>query len=398
MNNHAEVTKSKNERMTSNMAKRGENIYKRKDGRWEARVIKGHDVSGKALYAYFYGRSYKEVKDKIFAPVSFVADNPTIVSATPEDTTRFEEILQLWLERKKLGLKESSYVKYFNLINNHIKPSLGDYPLTCINSAMLNSFIAEKYKTGKLNSTNGLSVKTLKDIMTVIKAVLRFAKDEGLLSDGASVSVTFPREKPKEMRVLSKDEQLALEKHLCNDMNLSKLGILICLYTGLRIGEICSLRWGNVSLEKRTLTVSDTMQRVQTLDSSDTAKTKVIVDEPKSDCSLRTIPIPDCLIDKLEMFRQANPSAYLLTGEVGCYIEPRTYQNHFKAHILAVGIKDANFHSTRHTFATRCIEVGFEIKSLSEILGHANVNITLNRYVHPSFDLKRSNMNKLTLN
>ena len=234
------------------MPRRGENIYKRKDGRWEARVIKGYDEHGKALYAYFYGRTYKEVKEKIFTPHSFIKNNgiPTVhmpiaaggiaVGCASEEMMRFGVVLDSWLERKKIGLKESSHVKYFNLINNHIKPSLGDYTLSGINSATLNSYITDKHKFGKVSKqgvATGLSEKTLKDIVVVIKSALRFAKDEGLLSYFTPINVVMPREKSKDMRVLSKDEQATLEKFLCNDIDLSKLGILLCLYTGLRIGE-----------------------------------------------------------------------------------------------------------------------------------------------------------------
>ena len=378
------------------MARRGENIYKRKDGRWEARIIKGHNEQGKTLYTYFYGNSYKEVKDKIYLSLSSVNYESTAAVGASDDAPYFGAVLDSWLNHKKVRLKESSYVKYFNLINNHIKPSLEKHTLTGITSAVLNSFIAEKHKTGNRKAAGGLSEKTIKDIITLIKSVLRYAKEEGLMSD-VNFNLVFPRDKLKEMRVLTKDEQAALEKHLCSDMDASKLGVLICLYTGLRIGEVCALKWSDIALDEHTLTVRRTMQRVQTIDDSCDSKTKVLVTEPKSDCSVRVIPLPDCLIEKLGVFRPACPDSYVLTGKAERYLEPRTFQNHFKAYVAGSGIKEANFHSTRHTFATRCVELGFEIKSLSEILGHANVNITLNRYVHPSFDLKRSNMNRLSL-
>jgi len=379
------------------MAKRGENIYKRKDGRWEARVIKGYTVQGKALYAYFYGRTYKEVKDKIFMSHPYVMiESMDATNMGDEATPRFENVLDAWLKNKRIGLKHSSYIKYFNFVKSHIKPSLGHHALSSITSAMLNSYIAEKLKTKNCGTRACLSEKTMKDIMTVIKSVLKFAKEEGLMSETTNINLTLPREKPKEMRVLSKDEQAVFEKCLCSDMDESKHGILLCLYTGLRIGEICSLKWSDIALDEHTLSVSRTMQRIQTLDDSSPTKTKILITEPKSDCSIRTIPLPDCLMEKLKVFNPACPNAYFLTGETERYIEPRTYQNHFKAYVANSGIKDANFHTTRHTFATRCVELGFEIKSLSEILGHANVNITLNRYVHPSFELKRDNMNKLS--
>jgi len=370
------------------MAKRGENIYKRKDGRWEARVLKGYNEQGKAVYAYFYGRSYKEAKDKIFMFLPCSKDDPA--GAPNGNALLFESVLDSWLNHSRIKLKDSSYVKYRNLINNHIKPSLGKCPLTDITGELLNIYAAEKLKTGKRDAPGGLSEKTVKDIMTVIKSILRFANVD------VNIKLSLPREKTKEMRVLSKNEQAILEGHLCSDMDESKLGIFLCLYTGLRVGEVCALKWSDISIEDGTLTVSRTMQRIQALDDICSSKTKVLVTDPKSDCSTRTIPLPDCLMDKLTKFRPISSNTYFLTGEAGRYIEPRTYQNHFKSYIASSGIKDANFHTTRHTFATRCVELGFELKSLSEILGHANVNITLNRYVHPSFDLKRDNMNKLS--
>ena len=376
------------------MAKHGENIYKRKDGRWEARVIKGYSESGKALYAYFYGRTYREAKEKILASIPLMYNSHS--EQTNIATPRFGAVLDSWLEHKKADVKQSTFAKYFNTVNNHIKPQLGEYHFPEINSALINNFVGEKQKSGKYNASGGLSEKTARGIISVIKAALKYAKQELMLPE-ISLSLSVLRDKPKDMRVLTKEEQTALEKYLCADIDESKLGILLCLYTGLRVGEICALKWCDISLDVNMLTVRRTMQRVQTLDGGGSRKTKVIETDPKSDNSARTIPLPECVLDKLKCFRPDAANAYLITGEADRYIEPRTYQNRFKTYIIGSGIKDANFHSTRHTFATRCVELGFEIKSLSKILGHANVNITLDRYVHPSFDMKRDNMNKLSL-
>ena len=160
--------------------------------------------------------------------------------------------------------------------------------------------------------------------------------------------------------------------------------------------ELCALKWENISLENATLKVQKTLQRIQETNKGASTKTKIVITEPKSKCSIRDIPIPKFLVEIARQFLDS-PKAYILTGDKSKYVEPRTMQNHFKQFVDACGIEDANFHALRHTFATRCIELGFEIKSLSEILGHANVNITLNRYVHSSFDLKSANMNKLVL-
>ena len=377
------------------MPKRGENIYRRRDGRWEARVVKHYNERGKAVYAYFYGRTYREAKDKMFMSLPYVNSNSTPQQKKDGSACRFETLLDMWLENSKLRLKESSCVKYQNTIKKHIKPYLGEYLLSDITNAVLNKFIADNLNAFRNDGRdNGISGKTMKCILSIIKSALNYAKDESLLSS-FNINVALPKEKPESIRVLSADEQATLERFLCTDMDESKFGIYLCLYTGLRIGEACSLKWSDISIEEGLLKVSKTMQRIQAFDADSPSKTKVIITDPKSSFSVRTIPLPNCLMDKLKLLRTTDRNAYVLTGESGRYIEPRTYQYRFKTYLSECGIEGASFHSLRHTFATRCVALGFEIKSLSEILGHANVNITLNRYVHPSFDLKRSNMNKL---
>lgn len=204
------------------------------------------------------------------------------------------------------------------------------------------------------------------------------------------------KKKEKEMRVFSIAEQEALVRVLITDMDLYKFGVLLSLYTGIRIGELCALKWEDFSLSEGVLKVRKTMQRIQDTDNVASHKTKVIITEPKSICSIRTIPLPT-FIAEITYRYVTNPGAFILTGDSNRYVEPRTMQNRFKGYVRESGIATANFHALRHTFATRCVEVGFEVKSLSEILGHANVNITLNRYVHSSLELKHLNMNKLTL-
>lgn len=195
------------------------------------------------------------------------------------------------------------------------------------------------------------------------------------------------------MRVLSKKEQQQLECVLMQDTDLTKFMVLLCLYTGIRIGEACALRWEHLQLDSGILKVRETMQRIQAPQNI-AAKTRVIITEPKSACSKRDIPLPKFLIQYAAQF-QTERKAFVLTGETDQFIEPRTLQNRFRNYVKASRIEHANYHALRHTFATRCVELGFEIKSLSEILGHSNVNITLNKYVHSSIELKKQNMEKL---
>lgn len=172
------------------------------------------------------------------------------------------------------------------------------------------------------------------------------------------------------------------------------MGILLCLYTGLRLGEICALTWKDILMDEQCLYIHQTMQRIQVKDNTG-KKTAVIIMPPKSGCSIRRISIPDEIRQLLSQI-QKQDKAYLLTGMVHSYVEPRNMENRFKAVTKECNIIDVNFHALRHTFATRCVELGFDVKSLSEILGHASVNITMNRYVHPSMEHKKKNMNLLS--
>lgn len=262
-----------------------------------------------------------------------------------------------------------------------------------ISTQLIEGFIETQLNSGRLDKTGGLSAKTVTDILTIVKSTMEYARYNNLMVS-CNLSKLTIKKKDKEMRVLCQFEQDALIRVLITDMDLYKFGVLLSLYTGIRIGELCALQWEDISIVNSTLKIRKTMQRIQETNIGAASKTKVIITEPKSDCSIRDIPLPSFLVEIAGQFA-GHPKAFILSGKRGKYVEPRTMQNHFKAYIAESGIDNANFHALRHTFATRCVEVGFEIKSLSEVLGHSNVNITLNRYVHSSFELKHTNMNKL---
>ena len=374
------------------MSKRGENIYKRKDGRWEGRYIKHYDANGKAKYGYLYGKTYAELKSKL-RDMQARLQNGALPDSTK--TILYSEVLMAWLQSTRINVKESTYMRYKQLIDKHITVALGSYPLSKISTQLVERFVEEQLKNGRIDGYGGLSPKTVTDIITIVKSSMDYASYHGFAVT-CNLSKLSVKKKDKEMRVLSPQEQKQLTSVLLCDTDLTKVGVLISLYTGIRIGELCALRWENLSVEDRTLRVRETMQRIQCPEVTETSRTKIVITEPKSQCSIRDIPLPDFLIDIIRQY-QNTPKAFVLTGDRNTFIEPRTMQNRFQRFVEASGIDSANYHALRHTFATRCVEVGFEIKSLSEILGHANVNITLNRYVHSSFDLKYANMNKLTI-
>lgn len=373
------------------MPRKGENIYKRKDGRWEGRYIQQYNDQGKPKYGYVYARTYNEVK-QLLIDKKASQTKPDIVHTS---NLKYEDLLDEWMQFSRINIKESTYARYTHLINTHIKPLLGKYPISKISTQLIETYIDNQLKCGRIDGKGGLSAKTVSDILTIIKSSFDYAiyNNVHIICNFSKLSI---KQQKKDIRVLTVKEQNVLVGILTEDMDLFKFGTLFALYTGIRIGELCALKWENISLENATLKVQKTLQRIQETNKGASTKTKIVITEPKSKCSIRDIPIPTFLVEIASRFLDS-PKAYILTGDKSKYVEPRTMQNHFKQLVDACGIEDANFHALRHTFATRCIELGFEIKSLSEILGHANVNITLNRYVHSSFDLKSANMNKLVL-
>lgn len=369
------------------MSRRGENIYKRKDGRWEARFIKGKDISGKTKYGYLYGRSYAEVKDKLCS----VGNVQNDIFPKTENGKTVSQLCGIWLDEVKTQLKPSSYVKYRNLIKNHILPSIGSYKIQYLDTALVRKFADERLMCGNLYG-GGLSAKTVKDILSVLRLVINYAANIGIICNVNFNAISI-KSNDTNIEVLSGSQREKLSSHLISNMNNTNLGILMCLYTGMRIGEICALKFGDISSIDRVIHIRKTMQRIQNF-SDDENKTNIIITPPKSKSSVRDIPLPDFIMDIIKSDFNCCEKAYLLSGDTN-YVEPRTLENRFKAVIKKCGIENVNFHILRHTFATYSIEVGFETKSLSEILGHSSVNITLNRYVHSSMELKRANMAKL---
>lgn len=373
------------------MARTGENIYKRKDGRWEARYIASYDGNGKAKYKYLYARTYTEVKAKLFKAQNYT--HLTNEAEKSKDKEKYEYWLDEWLRTKRLSVKESTYIRYRNTIENHIKPDLGKYPISKISTSLMEQFVSHKLQDGRKDGNGGLSPKSMSDIMVIIKESFKYAQSYGVIVICSFDRISF-KKNAQEMRVLTLLEEQRLLDVLFKDFDRYKLGVFICLYTGIRIGELCALQWKNVSLSENAIKIEHTMQRLQSEDLNALKKTRIIVTEPKSFAALRTIPLPEFVIEVIKPF-VGTPNAYVLSGECKTIIEPRTMQNRFKTYLIEGQINDANFHSLRHTFATRCVEAGFDVKTLSEILGHSSVKITLDKYVHSSMQLKRNNMEKL---
>lgn len=365
--------------------KKGENIFKRKDGRWEGRYIKGYELSGKIRYGFCYGKTYKEAKAKVLqCKTALLEGKPAPHSASKH---RFAFYCDEWLKARKNKIRESTYIKYDTIIKKHIKPKLGAcFPLG-ITSDTADDFSRE------LLYENKLSVKTVRDILTVLHGILKYtaAKLPGTIHE---TEITYPKQIRKEMRVLSRDEQNLFIKYLQTDIDACKFGILLMLASGIRIGELCALKWENIDLKEQTISIVSTLQRLHDTAEESNKRTRIVIGAPKSDTSLRTVPLTDYASGLCRRFAAIDSAAFVLTG-TSSFMEPRTLQYRIEKYARDCGLCGVHAHTLRHTFATRAVEAGFEIKSLSEVLGHANTSITLERYVHSSMELKRTNMSKL---
>lgn len=368
------------------MSKKGENIYKRKDKRWEARFIKGYGPDGGIRYGYCYAKTYREAKEKINKAKAGLLQDTIPAKNNPK---RFSAYCDEWLMLCRDRVKESTYVKYETTINNHIKPGLGECLLSDLSSVIIEQF------GHKLMFEEELSARTVRCILMEVHSVIKYIQRQEPEVLSQHIEVIYPKDCKKEMRVLSREEQQKLTAYLLYKMDNCKFGVLLALLTGLRIGEVCALRWQDICLEDKTLTVSSTMLRLKDYDKDASQKTKIVLSKPKSSTSTRVIPLTDYTLQLCKRWKKKDSAAFILTGENGRYMEPRTLQYRLEKYTAECGLEGVHFHVLRHTFATRCVEVGFEIKSLSEILGHTSPRFTLEQYVHSSMELKRDNMKKL---
>lgn len=344
-------------------------VYLRKDGRYSIKYKKGIKEDGSTDYGFIYGSTEEETLEKYKS----ILEETIII-----DKSLFSGDIYNWLKSVKISCKKSSYSNYEYTVYAHLIPEFGKYKRKQINKNIINEF------TEKMLN-NGLAPKTVKDILIILQQILKY--------HNVNIDITMPKVPKKEIQILTKDHQMMLEQKLSNCTDENSFGVFLCLYTGLRIGELCGLKWKNIDLENNIIRVEKTLIRVKNYDKNIKTKTVVILDDPKSVSSIRNIPIPTFIVPILKRFKK-DDECFFLTGKEK-FIEPRSYTNHYKSIMKSINLNIYNFHALRHTFATRCIENGCDPKTLSEILGHSNVKITLDRYVHPSFDNKVKMMNTL---
>ena len=370
------------------MARKGENIRKRKDGRWEGRYKNGVKENGVAKYSSIYGKTYMEVKNKLIE----LKRGVVTLDNNPYTEKRFDEILLMWMKSNQIKIKGSTESKYSYAIERHIKPILGAKKVSSLTAPIINNFLFEKMQSGRLDGSGGLSASYVKTMAIIIESALKFAANEGFCRPIKS-SILKPAIEKKDMQLLSISAQQHFENLAINNINETTTGIYIALYTGLRIGEVCALAWDDIDFEEQIMHVRHTITRVQTITDSST-QSILKVDVPKTKASVRDIPISPHLLPVLKSMKSQSVSRYVISNHDG-FVSTRTFDYRYKKVLKEFHIQEINFHALRHTFATRCVEVGMDIKSLSQMLGHSNVSITLNTYVHPSIDSMRTQIEKL---
>lgn len=365
------------------MARKGLNIYKRKDGRWEGRYrVYINSIVG-LKYFSIYGKSHAEAREKLLLRM---AENK---APAKKCSLTVKNLFELWLTDSEGKLKDSTRANYIYKLNKYIYPAFGSVKYEKINVSLVNHFISERLRSG-------LSEKYTKDIVSLLKALGKYAFKVHKYADFFTDEVLPVKPKTKEIVCYTRAEKLKFISCANKDTDLTKLGFLLSYYTGVRIGELAALRWADIDLEGGTIHVRRTLQRIYDFDNSvGGEKTKVVITDPKSQKSNRIIPIPSFLSEFL-LKHKAEKACFVLSGSES-YVEPRCLSYRFKAFLKKEKLPSISFHTLRHMFATNCMELNFDMKSLSELLGHSGVEITIGRYVHSSFAHKQGLMARHTL-
>ena len=373
-------------------------IVKRSDGRYMAR----YTLNSKR-YA-IYGSTFEEVRVQLTEVLANIDKGDHVAPSGHTVSQWFRE----WLITYALPtVKQSTYISYESYVRLHLEPALGTTKLTSLTIEQLQRFFNQKQQT--------LAVKSLRNIYNMLHACLNQAVINGHLIRNPINGVKLPAATKKEIRILSSQEQAVLHTTASTSTTLSAFGIIFALSTGLRLGELLGLQWGDIDYTSHSIQVRRTVGRLQKVDAdgnlisrtTGVPTTEIVARSPKSANACRTIPLfPQVWNDLMAyqdkqkeiLLSQRIPittSTPIFSTPTGLMYEPRTYEDLFKRTLKAAGLQDINFHALRHTFATRALEAGMDIKVLSSILGHAQASTTLNLYVHALPDHKKTSMEKM---
>lgn len=364
------------------MAKHGENIYKRKDGRYEGRYVIGRKENGRTRFGYVYGRQYAQVRSLLLQKKAQQLENCGWQCARGMTVERW---MLRWLEGDvQWRVKPSTFQTYLRHFRCYVQPLLGSMDITRLSADDVRGMLCAL-------SQRGLSAGTMRCALRLLSAAMESAVEDGMLHRNPCRRLRMAADNGTEQRVLSRAEQEQLRAQAGQE----DLPALVGLYTGMRLGEVCALMWQDVDWEQRTITVRRTVQRLPRTDERAAgAKTALAVSTPKTLRSRRVIPMPDFLLQRLKQQMESNQSAWIFgTDEQAA--EPRTIQRRFDRLTAKMGVTGVHFHTLRHTFATRLLELGADAKTVSVLMGHSSVRTTLDLYVHSLIENQRLAMERL---
>lgn len=387
------------------MPKKGNNegsIYKDKQGHWRG-VVTIYTSEGRQKRKFFYGKTKREVTEKVNQMLNELRTNTYI---EPNKTT-FYDWLCTWLETYgKADLRPTTSINYETYIHRHIKPTIGNVKLCDLSVLILQQFYNERLKNGNLTKKGGLSPKTLRNMHNMIHKALNQAVFLEMIPKNPADYITLPKRIKQERKFFTVEEQQKLQS--CMKGEKMEMAVLLDLYTGMRQGELLGLMWKNVHIDlngQSYLKVTQTLNRIKVDDPDAPKRTQLKIGIPKTKNSIRTIPLLPDIAQALYDYKQQQsayfkengikPNGYVFTNRNGYWVDPRDFQRDFKNLLKKYNIREINVHGLRHTFATRALESGMSIKTLSQILGHSSINLTLDTYAHVTEDLKIDEMTHL---
>ena len=291
---------------------------------------------------------------------------------------KLKDIVMQYLENIKYSIKQKTYLFYLQVNDIYIVGFNKEISLSNLNEFLVS--IKEKF-----------SYSTTKLIKSLVNRSLNFAFEKGLIKEKIVITLYLKNQQIRKVQALEKQEQTKIENYILKNNKIYYFGILLSLYTGLRLGEVLALKWQNIDIKNKLIYVDKSVGSV-----SQNHKTLTIESSPKTQSSIREIPISKKLLDLMKVLRQHCSTGYVIVSHNRKQIQPRAYQKSFENLLKKLHIKHYGFHALRHTFATRLLENGVDIKTISELLGHSSPTITLNRYVHTNLQNKRKAMEILT--
>lgn len=368
------------------MSRKGENIYHRKDGRWEGRYIKGRKPDGTPRFGFIYGKQYNEVKKKLVIIKSELYHKSEDLSVM-YGSIKLCDWADYWMESiVRPHVRSETYAGYRRNLANHIYPHIGEMEIADISQQYI------QYLADLLSET--LASSTLHGICRLLKSMFASACEKGILRCSPYQNIRLPKARCRTPRVLTQLEQKKLEQEIFSN---NEPEYLLCLYMGLRVGELCALRWEDVDFENGILHIRHAIHRVPL--ETEISSTKLVLGVPKSECSIRDIPLPSFLsaiLMKKKVLEEGDPKDFLFKGTKTDCRDPRTMQQKISRLCNKLNLIGVHMHTLRHTFATRCLEKGIQYEVLSEFLGHSSPQITLRYYAHCTPETKRLNIERIT--